>query len=132
MNAATEVFFQPNNDFNAMKGMLSALLGLLALAPISGFLVGGIVMPEFVSFVSEPVPYMDVADVISTMSLYSSFGVVGVFILLLFSSDVVPKVKRPLWLFVLLLGNILAFPVFWFIYYRNWPAEGQVTSHLID
>jgi len=121
----------PQDIFDAMKGVTGTLLGLLALGPICGFLLGGFVMPEFISFVSDPVSYMDFADVISTTSLYSSLGVLSIYIVLLFSGGAVPKVKRPLWLFVLLLGNILAFPVFWFIYYRNWPVGRQATSHMV-
>jgi hypothetical protein len=127
---ATDVYLNLEYEFNSMKGMLGKLLGFLAIGPIFAFLVGGFVMPEFVSFVSDPVPYMDVADLISTSSLYSTIGVLGVFAMLLFFGDAVPKGKRLLWFFVLLLGNILVFPVFWFIYYRNWPADAHATAQL--
>ena len=105
MIAATDVYWKLEHEFNSMKGTLGALLGFLAVSPIFAFLVGGFVMPEFVSFVSDPVPYMDIADLISTSSLYSAIGVLGVFALLLFFGNAVPKEKRLLWFFVLLLGN---------------------------
>jgi hypothetical protein len=49
------------------------------------------------------------------------FGLIAFYILFLFKTDRVPQDKKALWAAVLLLGNMLAMPVFFFLYV--WPDE---------
>jgi hypothetical protein len=49
-----------------------------------------------------------------TMALM--LGLLVIYIVYLFKTDHVPKDKKALWAVVLFMGNIIAMPVFWFLY----------------
>jgi hypothetical protein len=49
------------------------------------------------------------------------FGLIAFYIVFLFKSDRVPQDKKALWAAVLFLGNMLAMPVFFYLYV--WPDE---------
>ena len=46
---------------------------------------------------------------------------IGFYIWYLFKTDRVPSDKKSLWAVVLFLGNLIAMPVFWYLY--MWPRE---------
>ncbi len=59
----------------------------------------------------------------SNAFMYSGIGIYAVIIILIltfgihvFRSNNVPVEKRKLWLAVLIFGNIVAFPVYWYLY----------------
>lgn len=62
---------------------------------------------------------------IHMMASFAIFAIIGVYIVYLFRTDRVPQPKKALWAVVLFMGNIIALPVFWFIYVRPkaWPAS---------
>jgi hypothetical protein len=43
-------------------------------------------------------------------------GLIASYIVYLFKTDFVPKDKKALWAVVIFLGNLLAMPIFWFLY----------------
>jgi hypothetical protein len=49
------------------------------------------------------------------------FGLIAFYIVFLFKTDRVPQDKKALWAAVLFLGNMLAMPVFFYLYV--WPDE---------
>ena len=49
------------------------------------------------------------------------FGLIAFYIVYLFKTDRVPQDKKALWAAVLFLGNMLAMPVFYYLYV--WPDE---------
>ena len=51
-----------------------------------------------------------------------TFGLVGVSIVHLFRTDRVPADKKALWAVVLFLGNMLAFPIYWYLYMWRQPS----------
>jgi hypothetical protein len=53
------------------------------------------------------------------------FGLLIFYIIYLFKTDRVPQDKKALWAAVLILGNMLAMPVFFYIYVRpdEWPKR---------
>jgi len=50
------------------------------------------------------------------------FALTAFYIVFLFRTDRVAQDKKALWAVVLFLGNILAFPVFWYLYIWKEPA----------
>jgi len=46
------------------------------------------------------------------------FAIIGICIVYLFRTDRVPQAKKALWAVVLFMGNMIALPIFWFIYIR--------------
>jgi len=67
-----------------------------------------------------------VAGHIVTMLLM--FGLTAFYIVFLFKTDRVPQDKKALWAVVLFLGNILAMPVFFYLYI--WPDEWPTLAPL--
>jgi hypothetical protein len=61
---------------------------------------------------------------IHMIASFAIFAIIGVYIVYLFRTDRVPQPKKALWAVVLFMGNMVALPVFWFIYIRpeTWPA----------
>lgn len=49
-------------------------------------------------------------------TMFVIFALLTIYLIYLFKTDVVPKDKRPLWAIALVLGNIAAMPIFWYIY----------------
>ena len=55
------------------------------------------------------------------------FGLTAFYIVFLFKTDRVPQDKKALWAAVLFLGNMLAMPVFFYLYIwpDEWPRKAQ-------
>jgi hypothetical protein len=49
-------------------------------------------------------------------------GLIVIYILHLFKTDRVPKDQKALWAVVIFLGNMLAMPVYWYLYIWREPA----------
>ena len=52
-----------------------------------------------------------------------TFILVGVYVVHLFRTDAIPSDKKALWAVVLFLGNLMAFPFYWYLY--MWRPLGQ-------
>lgn len=63
---------------------------------------------------------------LGTMALM--VGLLVIYIAYLFKTENVPKDKKVLWAVVLFLGNILAMPVFWFLYVWKPLQRGGVAT----
>jgi len=108
------------------RRLLRGLSSLITIIPTTFFLFISFVVPGFLLEGQELIlalPYLKVARNILGTLLLLGFVVCNLY---LFLSNVVPKDKRALWFFVLLMGNVLATPVFWFWYL--WPAKRSITD----
>jgi len=54
------------------------------------------------------------------------FGLTGAYVVHAFRNDELSSDKRTLWVVVLFMGNMLAFPVYWWFYIR--PGASQKTA----
>lgn len=99
------------------------LLGFFTLLPVAYiiFFIAVIMMSLFrvgergqVSFIPLFIMHMAVT--------ISSWVLLGYYLYFLFKTDRVKKDQKALWAVVLFLGNILAMPVFWYLYVLK-PAE---------
>ncbi|HEU4866640.1 MAG TPA: hypothetical protein VFV09_02830 [Actinomycetota bacterium] len=59
--------------------------------------------------------------VVHALTMLWIFGLLAVYIRLLFKTDRVPADKKALWAVVLFFGNMLAMPVFWYLYVWREP-----------
>ncbi|SHJ79469.1 hypothetical protein SAMN02745165_03204 [Malonomonas rubra DSM 5091] len=57
------------------------------------------------------------------ITILMGWALIGFYIWFLFKSDRVPQEKKSLWGIVLFMGNVLAFPFFFFIYV--WPEKAS-------
>lgn len=60
------------------------------------------------------------------LTMVLMFALTAVYIVHAFRSDELPADKRMLWVIVLFLGNMLAFPVYWWFYLR--PSRPEDTE----
>jgi hypothetical protein len=63
--------------------------------------------PPFLIFVIFPLHFFTMIEI---------FVMIVIYIVFLFKTDAVPQDKKALWAVVLFLGNVIAMPVFWYIY----------------
>lgn len=56
------------------------------------------------------------------------FGLVGVFVFHLFRTDRVAADKKALWAVVLFLGNMMALPIYWYLYLWRQPCQIAETT----
>jgi predicted metal-binding membrane protein len=55
------------------------------------------------------------------LTMFLMFGLTAFYIVYLFRTDRIAQDKKALWAVVLFLGNIIAFPVFWYLYIWKEP-----------
>lgn len=55
------------------------------------------------------------------------FGLIVSYIVYLFKTEYVSKDKKALWAVVLFMGNVLAMPIFWFLYVWR-PSIGKANN----
>ena len=67
--------------------------------------------------------------IIHLLTILFMFALMGVYLYILYNSDRVPADKKTLWAVILLFGNMLAMPVFFWIYVwpEDWPATPAKT-----
>lgn len=53
------------------------------------------------------------------------FALIAVYIVHLFRTDRIPADKKALWAVVLFLGNMMAFPIYWYLYLWRQPQEAS-------
>ena len=65
---------------------------------------------------SEPPAIMMVILPLHLFTMFEVFALLTIYLVYLFKTDVVEKDKKALWAVVLFLGNMIAMPIFWYIY----------------
>lgn len=59
------------------------------------------------------------------LTMLLMFALIGVYIFHAYKTDRIEDDKRVLWVVILFLGNMIAFPVYWYLYmWREEPARG--------
>jgi len=117
-----------------MKLVIGALtaLPLLYMLPFFTFIIGTMfwisMMPgEGGSHSSGPPVAFVALFAAHLVTMMLMFGLNVFYIVFLFKTDRVPQDKKALWAAVLFLGNMLAMPVFFYLYVwpDEWPRQGQ-------
>jgi lysylphosphatidylglycerol synthetase-like protein (DUF2156 family) len=62
------------------------------------------------------------------LTMIITFVLMVIYVVYLFRTDRVAKESKALWAVVLILGNILSMPVFWYLYIWKKPPEGQAAG----
>jgi hypothetical protein len=102
---------------------VAALIGFLTCVPLSYlFFFMAIMLIEVLS--SEPMSHSSfmLLFVVHVLIIVLVWCLIGFYIYFLFKSDFVKQDQKALWAVVLFLGNMLAMPVFWYLYIWK-PAE---------
>jgi hypothetical protein len=107
---------------------LAAILGLVTRWPPLYFLlfmgfVFGAVFPgqsERLESVFQAVFAVHLVTMLVVMSLLAFY------VVHLFKNETLPSDRRVLWAIVLFMGNLFAFPVYWYIHVWLAPARGSV------
>jgi hypothetical protein len=92
-------------------------LGVLTLLPLACM----VYIMWRMSFSSTLPPYpaeLDSLLRIEMMVMFANLLIIGLCIVYLFCTYRVPQGKKALWAVVLFMGNVIALPIFWFIYIR--------------
>ena len=109
---------------------VATLWPLLYLAAFFLFLTVSL----FAIFSSESTALLPVDSFFSTVFILHilttlwSFALLAIYFRLLFKSDRVPKDKKTLWALALFFGNVIAMPVFWYLYVWRDPAGDSPTD----
>lgn len=103
-----------------MDLLKKVIVGTLSLAPLVGLILVAVLEPLLYGTGLDRKTVRESADVISLIS-----GVLMVVMIVFFasythrSSDPRLKDKKSLWIWILILGNIFAIPVFWYLFFRS-------------
>jgi hypothetical protein len=101
-----------------MKKSIALIWGLLTLLPFAYFVY-------FISVVGGLEPAKSAAEAeaefnsifrLHMLNMLLILGLIISYIIYLFKTDRVAKDKKALWAVVLFMGNLLAMPIFWFLY----------------
>ena len=110
------------------------LIGILTLwPPLYLFLFMTFIFVNIFSTFSNPAqnkPDFDAFRIIFALhfvTILLTFGLVAFYLVYLFRTEIVPKDKKALWAAVLFLGNMVAMPVFWFLYIWREPKSNAFT-----
>lgn len=91
-----------------MKRVIVVLLGLLSFWPLAyAYLL--YIYPSVFSF-------------LMTVTFFEIFGLLAFYICFIFKTNHVPAEKRALWTTVLIFGNTVTIPFFWYLYFWKTPA----------
>lgn len=125
---------------NHMSRTTKILLGIASLWPIvyMGLFMAFMFGTFFFTFISEmkhpgaePEGFPVAFAVIFALHFFTIlwiFGLLGVYIWHLFVTDRVPKDQKALWAVVLFLGNMMAMPVYWYLYIWREPRAIQTSE----
>lgn len=108
-----------------MKRLLIGALGVLSITSFVGLFSLAFLVPLFLES-REHIKFLPIDDVLRPV-----FGGLGLlvtvgFVAYAITSAAVPNEKRALWIVVLLLGNILVLPFFW--YWYIWAPSSDNTT----
>ena len=59
------------------------------------------------------------------LTMLEMFALLVIYIVHVFKTDRVPQDKKALWAVVLFLGNMLAMPIYWYLYIWNDPKQSD-------
>jgi hypothetical protein len=114
---------------------IAYLLGVLTVWPLIYFcLFMSFMVFSFASFGSGPgkAPSFDLFRFIFPLHLLTMllmFGLTAAYVVHAFRTDEIASDKRTLWMIILFFGNMLAFPVYWWLYVRpSRPASSEERS----
>ena len=62
------------------------------------------------------------------LTILLMFALTAVYVIHVFRSDQLPSDRRIMWVIVLLFGNIVAFPIYWWIYMRPGARGGEAPA----
>jgi hypothetical protein len=65
-----------------------------------------------------PVAFIRYIFPLHFLTILLMFALTAVYVVHVFKSDQLPSDRRIMWVIVLLFGNIVAFPIYWWIYMR--------------
>ena len=111
-----------------MSRPLSILLGLVSVLPLA-------YVVYFIDYVASlkpgvqprPMPFANLFSLhLAMMGL--SILLTVIYLVTAYRSPRVPNVRRTFWAVVLFMGNVFAFPVFWYLFV--WPRSASVERAL--
>jgi hypothetical protein len=100
----------------------AVLLLIATLLPVAYlfYFVGTMLAVVIGGPTSDPIPGgMVLLFALHIACMFWLWGLIAAYLVYLFKTDVVPKEQKALWAVVLFLGNMLAMPVFWYLYVWN-------------
>ena len=108
-------------------------IGILTLWPIvCMFVFMALIMVMMASTMHTPQPQPPklffVIFALHFFTIVYMFGLIGFYIYYIFKTDRVAKDKKALWAVVIFLGNMIAMPVFWFLYIWGEPITDNPQS----
>jgi len=123
------------------RTILLLVLGLVTLLPLAYWVVlftvvvpsGGLI---FVSDAS-PTRLQHAVNILFASQIANTvftLGLISFYLVLLYRSNRVPQERKALWAVLLVLGSILAMPVFWYMYFRptstsEWRGLGSALEN---
>ena len=104
---------------------LRLVAGVITLAPFAYLIYFMNYMESFLPSHPVSADEFDRFFRIHMTATLASFVLIGGYIIYLFRTDRVPQPKKALWAVVLFIGNMIAMPVFWYLYVRpaSWPES---------
>jgi hypothetical protein len=72
----------------------------------------------------------DKVAVLHVLTIFWLWGLVAIYIIHLFKTNAIPQEKKALWAVVLFLGNILAMPVYWYLYIWREPQSSTIADQV--
>jgi len=116
-----------------MNRITAVLLGLLTCWPLIylvyffGFMfsmVFSIMWPGRAGGAADPAARMGQMFILHLLTMLVLAVLLVIYICYLFQTDRVARDKKPLWAVALFLGNMIAMPVFWYLYvWRQLPRQ---------
>jgi hypothetical protein len=118
-----------------MKKPTKLLLGLATLWPFSYLIFFFVTIFSLILFMpsagegeSDFFPFLGVILPLHLFTMLSMMALIAFYIVNVFRNDRVEKDKKVLWTIVLFMGNMIAMPVYWYLYiWRESPAGSSST-----
>jgi hypothetical protein len=117
------------------KKSTKVLLGLATLWPVVYmFVFIGFFFLMFATFAnahsthSEPPIWFIIIFPLHFLTILWSFGLIGIYIYHVFKTAAVAQDKKALWAVVIFLGNMVAMPIYFYLYIWKGPAPASPTQ----
>jgi hypothetical protein len=114
-----------------VKRTLTFLLGVAGVLPLAFFVAyPAYFFPRLMhmaAFQDRTNAYLRLWDLVSVLmggTLFLIFALLIFYVILANRSEAVPEDKRRFWTLVLLIGNVIAFPVFWYLFLWRPRTQG--------
>ena len=107
---------------------LAAILGLLSLWPPAYFLafIGFMFATVFWRPSDEFERVFTAVFAVHFLTMLIIMGLLAFYVVHVFKNETLPSDRRVLWMIVLFMGNMFAFPVYW--YFHVWQASAPRTT----